>query len=784
VTRLDAAIAELTRRARERGADGDEAGRIVWRHIAGKLLEGRVADQRLDAWFGTAAWLDTDGVDVLSHSPVELGAAFERTAHLRLTGTSKRDSGMYYTPAPLAELAVSETVAALRRTGRPARGWRILDPAAGAGAFAAAAVEQVAAAMAEEDGLEPVRARDAVLTNGVFLVDTDVLAVAVARSLLLAQFGGPLTDVDALERHVVVGDAVIGGPEPSAPGGEPGAFRWAERFPAVFDDGGFDAVVGNPPWGTVKPSLREFAATIDPRLLRLESTALRTRINDGAGAASRAVAGKRRDYAVRLRAAGYRCQGAGDTEFYRYFVELAHGVLRPGGVLGMVVPSAFQRAAGAAPLRRLLLEDGAFDLWLDFINTRGIFDIHKMFRFALVVWRQGGASGIGRVSFGNTSVEDARRALGGAPVPLSTAYLSSVSPARLTIPDVRSRAEADLYARLHDSHPALAELVDGAWEVRFRRELDMTNDAALFVPADQALREGARPISDGSWSHPALGELLPVFEGRMVHQFDAAAKGHVEGHGRSARWELLGPAQKAIRPRYLIPAQAAERRRIPRAVRAVFCDVTGHANERTVLAAVVPDVAACGNKVPTCSFSTDDPDLALMWVAIANSFVVDWMARRRVSTTLNFFHWQELPFPRIDPTSAEGRRLVRASAALSARPGQPWSNDFAARAALRAQIDVHVALLYGLGLSDVALMLRDFPLLDRGAPRGHSTVTRDTVLAELAAALGSPDLRLTELGIDAPGQPERLDERLEWHSAAGAVAYVPGEYAVAVQRAA
>jgi hypothetical protein len=418
------------------------------------------------------------------------------------------------------------------------------------------------------------------------------------------------------------------------------------------------------------------------------------------------------------------------------------------------------------------------------VNTKGIFAIHKMFRFALVVWRHGEAHGIGRVSFGHTSVEGARGALVETPVPLSTAYLEAVSPTRLTIPDVRSLEEADLYARLHHSHPALGESVEGGWEVGFRRELDMTNDAALFVSAEQAWREGARPVSDGSWAHPALGELLPVFEGRMVHQFDAAAKGHVEGHGRSARWELLGPGQKEIRPRYLVPASVAERRRIRRTVRAAFCDVTGHANERTVLAALVPEVAACGNKVPTCNFTTDDPDLALMWVAIANSFVVDWTARRRISTTLNFFHWQELPFPRIDPKSAVGRRLVTASSVLSARPGQPWSTDFAARAELRAQIDVDVALTYGLGLRDVALVLRDFPLLDRGAPRGHATVTRDTVLAGIAAALGCADVRLQEIGVDAMSGPERLDERLSWHAAAGAVAYVPGEYAMAARRSA
>ena len=182
----------------------------------------------------------------------------------------------------------------------------------------------------------------------------------------------------------------------------------------------------------------------------------------------------------------------------------------------------------------------------------------------------------------------------------------------------------------------------------------MTNDAHLFVPSDRVLSEGARATSGGAWTHPGPACSLPVYEGRMVHQFDAAAKGHVEGHGRSARWELLSPGEKDIRPRFLLPVDEAERRAIKLAPRASFCDVTGHANERTVLAAVVPALAVCGNKLPAYNFEGGDEDITYLWVAIADSFVVDWIARRRVSTTSNYFHWYELPFPRLDPQSDAG----------------------------------------------------------------------------------------------------------------------------------
>lgn len=780
---IDGAIATLTERAKTAGLDALQSGRAVWRTIAGELLGTTVEPTRLDKWFGTPPLQLDEPALAGQQIPVEdVIASFERTASLRMPGTFKRDTGTYYTPRPLAQLVVEQALDQLVTEGRPVTAWRIVDPASGAGIFGITLVRLLVPLLIQA-GLGAEEARDHVVRTSLYLVDADPVAIALARCLILIELHPTPEATAALEQHVVCGDSVIGGPARTAMARDEDAVDWLRTFSDVFESGGFDAVVGNPPWGAIKPSVREYAATLDLGLLRLDGPSLRARL-EGSAKDRSARADVTRGYATRLRSSGYAHQGPGDTEFYRYFLELAHGLVRPNGVVGLLIPSAFQRAAGAAPLRRLFLADGTIQLWLDFLNSRGIFDIHRMFRFALIVWRQGDPGGVASLRFGITTVQEAEAALREPPVALSPAYLAEVSRELRTIPDVRSPDDVHLYGRLHAAHPALGDEVPGAWSVRFRRELDMTNDAHLFVPSDQALREGAHPTSGGAWSHPDSGVLLPVFEGRMVHQFDAAAKGHVEGHGRSARWELLGPGEKSIRPRFLLPADEAVRRAIKLAPRASFCDVTGHANERTVLAAVVPDVAVCGNKVPTCDFEGGNEDIPYLWVAIANSFVIDWVARRRVSTTLNYFHWYELPFPRIGAESDAGRRLVAAARTLSADPGRPWPTTLAERALLRADIDVEVLRLYGLDVRDAAVILADFPLLDRGAPDGHDSVTRDLVLAQLARATGAADLRLSDIGLDARGGPELLAERVDWHSAAGATAYVPGEFARTGRRSA
>lgn len=778
---LDQLISELTDAALPISPSKTTAASTVWKSIARALSHGSLDEAVLQRWFGTSAELPPSSERVLedlcASRPEVIGAAFERTAHLRLDGTAKRDAGMYYTPLELADFVVERVIAALQRGSTEPSSWKLVDPAGGAGVFQLAAARRLATLVEAQTGMSRREALRWVVTNSLHSVDSDPLATAVARSLMVAEVGSAEV-APSVERRFITGDALLNGPRGDvvALAPHPEGVEWTTAFPYV--EGSFDAVIGNPPWGTVKPAIREEAAHVDPGLLKLDPRKLRRAM------AGRTKGSSRSSYAGQLKSAGFELQGKGEPELYLYFVELARTLVRPGGVVGLLIPSAMQRASGAAELRRTMFDEGAFDEWFDFVNSKGMFAIHKMFRFSAAVWTRGVVKvGIGHAKFGLTSVDEARSAVDQPPVRLSHSYLAAVSPVRLTVPDVRTSGEAELYARLHDAFPPLGSKSD-AWNVRFRRELDMTNDSDAFVTLSEAITGGWVPHFDGTWRRGSGDVLRPVYEGRMVHQFDAAAKGWVSGHGRSARWDLLPVRDKAIRPQFLVPEELAARRKIASSARAAFCDVTGHANERTILAAVVPAVAVCGNKVPTCEFDRGHSDLPYMWTAIANSFVLDWIARRRVATTLNFFHWEELPFPRLDPQSEVGQFLACTARKLSNAEHLDRAIDPVETAAFRAAIDVAVLRLYGLDVADAALVLEDFPLLDRGQHELNRTVTRDTVLAHLAEELGEGARKLSELGIDPGAGPDRLDERLEWHQTWASIAYIPGEHGATQRRSA
>jgi hypothetical protein len=688
------------------------------------------------------------------------GAAYER--HLdTFAGRVRRDSGVYFTPADLAAFVVERTLEPLL-SAAPAvsdtLALRLCDPAAGAGAFLLPALDLLAADVATKSGgqLGLTAARRIVLEQCIYAVDADLITMALLRSILCARVGDAMLDLTAVEAHLCTGDAVCGMyPAPATRVG----VNWARQFPEVVAAGGFTAVIGNPPWGAVKATGRH---------------------RGGPVAEWQEHRDHKRAYVRALRAAGYQYQGAGDTDLYRYFIERSHQMLRSGGRMGLIVPSAVGRTEGAAPLRRLLLTDGTAELMLDFVNTGRIFNIHGMFRFLVLVWQQGFANGVRRAAFGLRSVSEARSATG---VRLDLGSLRRASGDRLSIPDVRDVSQVELFDRLHKRCPLLGAS-DSPWRVRFVREADMTNDASLFVPVAQAAAQDAVKGPDGVWHHPRRGPLLPLYEGRMVHQFDAAAKGYVSGTGRSAVWEPLLPGSKCVRPQYLVAPEAIGDR-VHRQARAAFCDITGHANERTVLAALVPADSVCGNKVPTCRFETDDPRTHLLWLALVNSFVVDWLVRRRISTSLNYFLWAQVPLPWVDPDSHIGAELVSIAAALSEPAAPRWPTlAWAERADLRVRADVLVARAYGLDVSDMALVLSDFPLLDRhvGVLNHPSTVTRDSVLLAMAAGEGNKDFRLTDVGINPSGGADLVAERVAAAEERREVAYVPGEVAAYARR--
>jgi hypothetical protein len=701
---------------------------------------------------------------------------------------------------PLVRQAIEPLLDACGSNAERILGLRVIDPSMGAGAFLVKAVDVIARhlrihcepldrdAPFDRGPGDHAYWKRKVAEHCIYGVDADPTAVELARAILCLHCADRGSVPGRLQDHLKCGDSLIGAPldrlaapvmRTEEPGnGSPGEarngehlaarkrlcdlwcaqwflagstadwprfFHWQLEFPEIAlcrdgqldPAGGFDVVLGNPPWNKIKPARRDFYSPFDAEVKNTQGPSLdaliarlehdRPELRDLWIAYERKVAA----YADFLAESGiYSHQMArvdgrmtgGDPDLFRYFVERSVEWLKPGGLLGLVVPCTLWSAEGCTALRRLLLDDCTIQSVYTFENYRKwAFGIHPSFKFALfTARREVAAKGGGfRAAFMLREPRVIEAQAHERLIVLSRRFVDAVSPRTKALLDVRTEVEARLVEKLHAAHPMIGDPASD-WNVRYDRELDMTVDSWLFkrrewmqargftrvpgtaVPASDQFppggeywvaaspecyrrqgyleRQGEIGARRLSWfvhpedAHRAAGTRAPaaehafrivpeahytaLYEGRMVHLFDPSQKGYVAGEGRRAEWVDLLFDDKALRPRVFV---CREEVAIDRPARVGFCDVTGATNERTLLTCLIPPGVACGNTVPV--LRQEHPGDALLLLAVLGSFVADFLARLRVSTHLNWTYVASLAVPQKSSIPEHSRRAITQIAA-------------------------------------------------------------------------------------------------------------------------
>ena len=326
-----------------------------------------------------------------------------------------------------------------------------------------------------------------------------------------------------------------------------GFLHWEVAFPGVWHGwqdvrprGGFDAVIGNPPWDRIKLQEVEWFATRAPRLALAPTAAarkegiLRLR-NQGAPLVGEYDEAKER--ADRLgqivRVSGdYPLLGGGDINLYSLFVERAMGLVKPDGFVGLLTPSGIYADKTAARFFQSVSTTGRVGGLFDFENRRlgtdlpPFFpDVDSRFKFCVLVFggeeRRFDETECAFFLHGPDAIKDPERCF-----PLAPDDFARVNPNTGTAPVFRTRRDAEITRRIYERHPVLVrhskEGERRTWPVRYVRMLDMANDSHLFRTAAQLESEGFYPVEGNRWKR--ADELyVPLYQGRMIHQFDHRA---------------------------------------------------------------------------------------------------------------------------------------------------------------------------------------------------------------------------------------------------------------------
>ncbi len=503
-------------------------------------------------------------------------------------------------------------------------------------------------------------------------------------------------------------------------------FHWELEFPEVFFDSGhpgFDAVLGNPPWDKIKPDKKEFYGKYDILIRAFVGGELDRRISElESGIPNLGVEFSRYENRVKTLAACLKKGGdyqyqdweidgkstGGDPDVFKFFLEQGCKIAHAGGFVGFVVPSALYNNEGCTGLRHLLLEEADVKRFYAFENRRKVFPIDSRYKFISLVFakqksnQNGFEAAFMRHDLGELAEDNPKSWM----VWMKRTELERLSPGTLAFLEYRSPRDREILLKMYgydangdpvNPRPLLGDRGPGTWNAKFYREFDMTNDKDLWTDPKTSKLWTVKQIlgfepSDFEETRSRMAEkgFWPLYEGKHIEQFLVDIK-PIE------RWVNL----EVVLSRYGRPPISSPK--------VVVRAIASNTNERTCIAAVIPEKSCFGHSLYGC-ITTVDP---VVVVTILNSFSADYALRLRMSSNVSPVYLRTTAtVVELHPSFLE--------LSLSMPPGTMHVSQVAEFWPAIWELNRTVAEAYGLNPSDFEHILNSFPVFARKRPEFHA----------------------------------------------------------------
>jgi len=491
--------------------------------------------------------------------------------------------------------------------------------------------------------------------------------------------------------------------------------HWPLAFPQVFASGGFDCVLGNPPWEMLQLDPQEFFAASAPGIANAKHMAARDEMiaalaNSNPRLYAEYWQAVRTTEAVQgfVHASGrFPTSGFGRLNLAYLFAELFLDIRNRNGRSGLIVPTGIATDSFSQHLFNRIAAGNLVSLF-DIENREGLFPaVDSRMKFCLLTL--GAAAQTEFVCFATRMehLADPRRRF-----TLTQEDFRLLNPNTRTCPVFRSNADAELTKKVYRNVPVLWRERDdqsseqNSWNAEFMLMFMMNTDSYRFKDA------------------PAP-ERMPLYEAKLVHQFDHRwASYTAEGDSRDVTLrEKQDPAFR-VTPRYWVDRAEVEQRLQDKGWSRGWLmgwrDICRSTDERTVIASVVPRVGV-GNQLPLMLFEERQQGQRFAaLLANLSALVFDFVARHKVGGThLNYFIFKQLPvLPPDRYTDADLAYILPRVLELTytAHDLAPWARDLGyegppfafdpeRRARLRAELDAYYARLYGLTREELRYIL-------------------------------------------------------------------------------
>ena len=507
-------------------------------------------------------------------------------------------------------------------------------------------------------------------------------------------------------------------------------FHWPLEFAEAAAAGGFDCVLGNPPWERIKLQEEEFFAARDPQIAAAPNKAARQRLIDQLTQTNPALAAEFEaakhtaecsSKFVR-NSARYPLTAVGDVNTYALFAEHFRNLTSAVGRAGIIVPTGIATDDTTKDFFGDLVEKRAIASLFDFENREAIFPgVHRSYKFCLLTL-SGAPVKQAQFVFFATRVEhlrDERRRF-----TLDPAEIALFNPNTRTMPVFRTRADAELTRAIYQRVPVLVNERTGEnpWGVSFLRMFDMSNDSELF---NTEPREGYVRLYEAKmfWHYD---HRWATFDGQDTRELTPSEKHNQQYH---------------VTTRYYVPNHEVLNRLgcLKHKWLFAFRGITNATNERSMVTSIIPLVGV-GNSAPIFLFDQITPTLCTCLDANSACIPFDFTNRFKIGgTNLNFFIVKQFPVIPPNRYSKEEKKFIisrvielsftaydllpfaqdilneigvetwndwfpHSPLAVDGSPVPfPWDED--RRAVLRAELDAYYARLYGLNRKQLRYIL-------------------------------------------------------------------------------
>lgn len=461
-------------------------------------------------------------------------------------------------------------------------------------------------------------------------------------------------------------------------------FHWHIAFPDVFiaklpheikDNelvgwtGGFDCVLGNPPWERVKLQEKEFFAARDESIAKALNPSVRKKMIDDLPQTNpplyeQFLTEKRKSESSSgiIREGGlFPLCGRGDLNTYTVFAELNRILLTANGNSGCIVPSGVATDDTTKYFFQDLFENGSLKSLYDFENSEGIFPgVHRSFKFCLLTMR-----GLGLRVTSDKNIADflffahniADLSDSERHFQLSRDDIALINPNTRTCPIFRSKKDALLVKEILGHVEVLVNESKkrNDWVLSQSTMFHSMIFAHLFLDSTK-LEEFGYGIDSNKYINEKGYYALPLFEGKSFMQYDHRAADVVISENALSR-----PGQPVAITDDM--HTNSNREAMPRAwvMKAeiddwcqnhdynyewflVYKKITGATNERTLISTILPYVALTDTvHMMLLDYHTHSGKDTLILESILNSLALDYVVRQKVGTSINFYSMNQFP---------------------------------------------------------------------------------------------------------------------------------------------